>query len=248
MADEMHPCARGTRCAARTKDGPALSYRPFCDTDRSLIAQAIQGMPLLYAAMADLLVADRSGGFAYDAVRVTTSQGRPVPINLDADASQREMAEILVSWEERVRDVARMPALDTAASRGQRLGVLIAQAVTVLAPRLDALLALQAAPMVRGGELVDLDGAGAGLEILDVRRRAVARLPESGGDDRPLSVPCGGCGWRGLIEVLDFLGHLAGARCRQCGHRYDVEGLAELRAATLRRAARRAAANMKGDR
>lgn len=238
----MHPCARGPRCAARTQDGPAPTWRPFCDEDRALIAQAIQGMPLLYAAMADLLVADRSGGIAYDAVRVTTSKSRPVPINLDADASQREMAEILVSWEERVRDVARMPPLDTAASRGQRLGVQIAQAVSVLAPRLDALLVLDVAPMMRGGELVDLDGAAAGLEILDVRRRAVARLPESEGDDRPLSVPCGTCSWRGLVEVIDWLGYLAGARCRQCGTRYDVEGLAELRAAALRRAQRRAAA------
>ncbi|MBF8186344.1 hypothetical protein ITP53_11400 [Nonomuraea sp. K274] len=202
---------------------------------------ALRGMPMLYAALSDLLVAPRSPAVRDD-VRVAVSKSPPVPLDLHADELAREMVEIVVSWEERVRDVARLVPLDTAASRARRQGVALSQAVRVLAPRIDALLALPAATMARGGELLDLDGAAAGLEILDMRRRASRALPESRGDSRPISIPCGGCGWRTLMELLDALGYLDGARCRNCGHEYDAEGLATRRADALAQAQRRAGA------
>lgn len=200
-------------------------------------------MPALYVAVDELLVTPRSTG-RRDDVRVAVSKAPPVPLDLAADEILREMAEVLVSWEERVRDVARLSPLDTATSRARRAGFAVEQAARVLAPRVDALLALPAGPMMRGGELVDLDGTAAGLEILDLRWRASRALPQTGGEARPIAVPCGECGWRSLVERLDVLGYLDGARCRQCGHEYTPEGLAELRAKALakaKRAARRSA-------
>lgn len=247
----MHPCARGAHCAARTTtpDGPqaAWTWRAFCDPDRALIEAALRGMPALYVAVAHQLGTPRTGG-APDDVRVTTTKTPPIPINLDADEVLRDMTATLVSWEERVRDVARLAQLDTATSRARRDGFAITQAVRVLAPRVDALLALPAAPMIRRGTIHDLDGADAGLEILDLRWRGARGLPEA--DERagePIRVPCGKCGWRSLVELLDVLGFLDGARCRNCGHGYDAAGLAERRGEVLAKARAKAlATNRKG--
>ncbi|MFF4989649.1 hypothetical protein ACFY19_20820 [Streptosporangium saharense] len=240
----MRPCARGHRCAARTITAtgptPALSWRPFCDADRDLIETALTGMPALYVRVAELLGTRTSSGTPDD-IRVAMSKAPPVPINLAADETARAIVEALVSWEERIRDVARLAPLDTAASRARRDGVAVVQAARTLAPRVDALVVLPAAPMMRGGDLLDLDGIDAGLEVLHLRRRACQLLPEADAPARPIpGVACGACGWRSLSEHLDELGYLDGARCRNCGTRTDAAGLAALRAAAVARAKARA--------
>jgi hypothetical protein len=193
-------------------------------------------MPAIYARLGQLLIQPRYSP-AVD-VRVTTSPTPPVPINLRADEVMRDIEAILVSWEERVRDVARLTPLDTATSRHRRGGYAVQQAADVLAPRVDALIALDAAPMLRGDQVLELSGVDAGLEILDLHWRARAGLPETAPGARPLPVPCGACGWRALREMVDVLGYLDGARCRRCGAVYDAEGLAALRRAALETARR----------
>ena len=236
MDDDTRLCARGPRCASRGPDDqPAPTPRPFCDADRDLIEAAIRAMPALYVRQEQIM---RTPSFAapLDAVRVSATPALAVPIRLEPEAIQREMVEVLVSWEERVRDVARLTPLDTATSRHRRGGVAVQQACDVLATRVDALIALPPAPMLRAGEIADLSGVDAGLEILALHWRARAGLPETGSGTRALPVPCGNCGWRALREILDVLGLLDGARCRRCGATYDVEGLAALRRAALDKA------------
>jgi len=230
--DNTRPCARGPRCAARTPDGtPARGPRPFCDTDRNLIETALRAMPALYARLGQVLIQPRYSPPL--GVRVATSPAPPALIDLRADEVMRDMEAVLVSWEERVRDVAHLTPLDTATSRHRRGGYAVQQATDVLAPRVDALIALDAAPMLRGDQVLELSGVDAGLEILDLHWRGRAGLPETASGARPLPVPCGACGWRMLAEITDVLGYLDGARCRRCGAVYDAEGLAALRRAAL---------------
>jgi hypothetical protein len=79
----------------------------------------------------------------------------PIPIRPDVDALMRRIIDVLSSWDERVRLVARLAGPDTTEARLRRGGVAITTICRTLAAHVDALLALEAEPMMR-----DMDLAG----------------------------------------------------------------------------------------
>lgn len=241
--DAMHPCARGPHCAARTIDPdtghttPAWTWRPLCDADRDLVQHALVQLPRMH----DHIAAGDGLASAGDGIKVATSREAPVLIDLGADELVRLIQETLVSWEERVRAVARLSPLDTATSRARRGHVVVAQASRILAPRVDALLVLPAEPMMRDGELAELDGLDAAFEIFQLIWRCRATLTDTTAPARPLSTPCR-CGLRRLVQITDWQDRPDGAKCLNCRTTYTQEKFDQLRDGRLTEARTRAAA------
>ncbi|MEV4180203.1 hypothetical protein AB0J28_01990 [Streptosporangium canum] len=232
LTDSMRECARASRCSdprietanGKTTRWPALTPRAFCDSCRGVIARALDDLPMLFVRVHMELGGSQqaSGGPV-----VSVSKSAPVPLSLQADELIRLILATLVSWEERVRTVARLSELDTATSRRRRDGVILTQAWTILAAHLDALLALEPEPMVRDGELVELGGADAGLDVLYLAWRCQALLTETTKAARHLEgIPCS-CGFCELYEIL-IDGQFAGANCRQCGADYTAQTYKDL--------------------
>lgn len=148
-----------------------------------------------------------------------------MPYSTETDALLRSIEESLVSWEERVRVVNRLAAIDTALSRRRRPGVAVSQAARVLGAHLDALLALLAGPMVRvradAAVIEELDGADAGLELLELRYRARKILGETRPQRETLDgVPCRTCDELALERADLVPGRESEApysRCGACG-------------------------------
>ncbi|MGA4989903.1 hypothetical protein [Nonomuraea bangladeshensis] len=232
--DGQRECARGDRCSAprlaqengRTVRLPALTYQAFCPQDRNAISKALHDLPELYVRVHQRL--DKTFAAVAGGPIVAVSKTAPVPLSLAADELLRLILATLVSWEERVRTVARLRPLDTATSRQRRDGAIFTQSWTILAAHLDALLALDAEPMLRDGELTDLDGADAGLDLLDLAHRCRRFLTDTRQPARHLSGVYCDCGYAELYEVLDDDGQPAGARCRQCRAEYDQETYTDL--------------------
>lgn len=228
-------CARAERCSdprieivdGRTRRFPALTYQAFCPQDRTAVSKALGDLPMLWVRVHQRL--DKTFKTSNGPV-VAVSKTAPVPLDLRADELLRLILAALVSWEERVRTVARLAELDTETSRRRRDGAILTQAYTTLAAHLDALLALPEEPMDRAGELVDLSGADAGLELLDLAWKCRAFLTDTRQPARHLPTPCGACGFCELREVLDDDGQHDGAKCRQCGTEYDAQAYADLTA------------------
>lgn len=239
-------CARAERCSdprIETVEGrnvrlPALGYRAFCDLDRNTIEKALTDLPAFELRVhADIGQRGQASG-----PRVSTSKSPPLPINLNVDELLRDMVSVLVSWHERVAAVARLSA-----PVGSVYGACI-----VLAAHIDALLALPEEPMMRSvwlheaaqlphgtlglvhksAEYADtiqqLDGARAGLEVLQLHYRCRRLLGETKAAARRLSGVYCDCGYPELYEVLDDDGQAAGAACRQCRTEYDKRGYEDL--------------------
>lgn len=192
---EQRECARDAWCRSytlETEDGKtvrkgALGYRAFCEACRADIDLALGDLPGYW-----LLLRAELGTPASDGLHMHMPFGPSVPIRLDIDAQMRLMIETLCSWEERVRDMARLTILDTPLSRWRRGGKAIAQSARTLGLHLDVLLALSVAPMWRLRDGVmgteDMDGAAAGLEVLHLKYRARSIL----GETTPPPVPLPG--------------------------------------------------------
>ncbi|MEU7831360.1 hypothetical protein [Nonomuraea sp. NPDC049129] len=227
-------CARGDRCSdprlvaqgAKTVRLPALTYQAFCHQDRNAVAKALNDLPMLFVRVHQRL--DKTFAAAGGGPIVAMSKTAPVPLSLPADELLRLLLATLVSWEERVRTVARLAALDTVTSRRRRDGAILTQAWTILAAHLDALLALPAEPMPRGDSIEDLSGVDAGLELLHLAYRCRAFLTDTKQAARHLSGVYCDCGFAELYEVLDDDGQPDGARCRTCRSEYDQEEYSEL--------------------
>ncbi|GAA0969890.1 hypothetical protein GCM10009555_017810 [Acrocarpospora macrocephala] len=229
--DGTRPCARDQRCSAATIDPdtgkrePAWSPRPLCDTDRDALQFVITQFPRMYVRLHQQLLVTGAGSAG--GPKVSTSKSAPIPLNTSADELLRLLVATLVSWEERVRDVARLSPLDTENSRRRRDSVAVDQAVKILTPRVDALIALQAEPMMRDGEVVEMGGADAALELFHLHWRCRAALTDGDAPARPLSTPCA-CGLRQLVEVVDWEGRPDGAKCRSCRAEYSQQELDDL--------------------
>ena len=226
FAEGEHPCARAEWCASSAPPAenggrrePAYGPRSFCDRDRGHIARCLEELPEQYVRLTAEMGSPSSRG---QAIRVPF--GPRVPLRADIDALIRLIAESLVSWHERVADVARL----TFPESMRRDSWAVGRASGVLSAHLDAMLSLPAQPMSRAWDLRDLDrlpggatgvirsvfadvtidlsGADAGLEILRVRYLARAVLGETRARPEELiGVPCrdpeGGCGWRALVRA-----------------------------------------------
>jgi len=150
--DAQRPCARGRHCASRNANGePAEGPRALCSADRDFLVTAIERLPEMYT---ELYLRLGEKGAGDDSLRVSGG-GRtpPVPINLGTDALMRRIVDVLSSWDERVRYVARLSGPDTDEARRRRAGVAMTTMCRTLAAHVDALLALEAEPMMRAMDI-----------------------------------------------------------------------------------------------
>ena len=141
-------CSLGSWChaATRSDDGewhPARTFQPFCPACRSAIAGRLEELP---EACVRMLVQIGQRPKTGKAVRVPP--GPREPIRLEIDALVREMAFVLGSWHERVAAIDNLTAPDMHAAV-RHPAKAVGDAVKILHPRIDALLALQPEPMVR---------------------------------------------------------------------------------------------------
>lgn len=185
-------CSRGPYCSGRrivTEGGerkviPARTYGPFCPACRGLIASCLAELPPAYERLAgETAQMHRRGTSGHSAF------GPKLPFNPVYPDLMNRIAETLLSYEERVRDAARLSALDTALSRRRNQHDAVCDAVRLLghADYFSALLALPPGPMVRSVPdrsrpdeiaIVELGGKDAGEEILALHRQALLILGE----------------------------------------------------------------------
>ena len=208
---------RGTPPRARARS-PCLLRR-----DRGHIERCLEELPEQYLRLHLEL-----GKPSMRGASIRVPFGPRVPIRVDVEALMSLMAESLVSWHERVADVARLDFPSNRMSRLRREARAVARAAAVLSAHLDAMLSLPPPPMSRAWDLraldalpegatgvvrsvfadvtVDLSGADAGLEVLHVRYLARALLGETRQKPEELvGVPCrdpeGTCGWRTVYRA-----------------------------------------------
>lgn len=228
-------CARSEWCASSvivTEDGetrrePGLTYQAFCARDREHIATALDDLPDLHTRLADELGEKRRGA----GEKITMSKSAPLPVNTAVDALMRDVTETLVSWHERVADVARLSFPGGDLSRRRRDHVAVEAAVTVLSGHLDALLALPLQPMVRyrddEREMPDLEGADAGLEILHLHYLCRRLLGETRAHAETFDgIPCRECEDMALERAeppADPAENAPKSRCASCGDVMDDE-------------------------
>jgi hypothetical protein len=229
IEEGQRPCARGRWCASshvvteggETRHEPALSFQPFCVRDEIYVARCLSEIPEQYVRLSLELGRPSMRGAA---VRVPF--GPRVPIRVDVDALMALMAESLVSWHERIAETNSLDFPTASMSRLRRQARAIARAAEVMTPRLSSVLALEAAPMSRAWDLrhldelpdgatgivrsvfadvtIDLSGADAGLEFVNLRHLARALLGETRSRPEELvGVPCRAdeCGWRTVYRA-----------------------------------------------
>lgn len=239
--NEMRPCARGTRCTDRKvviDQGerivqPAWTYRPFCDRDREHLITTIQDLPTKYARL--YLDLPRSGGAGE---KVSGSKTPPVPLRVDVEALMRDMVHTAVTWQEIVAAVAGL----TEPGR-KRQGRALGDACRALAAHVDALLSLDPWPVARyipihqaanlptgttgqvfphagyAVAVLELDGAQAALELLDLHARCRSMLGLTRRRDL-LSVPCHKCGHVAIYRDETSDGLQDEAHCGHCRQTY----------------------------
>jgi len=250
----QRPCARGNWCAAsyiiteagETRHEPALGFQPFCIRDETYVARCLSEIPEQYVRLSLEL-----GKPSMRGATVRVPFGPRVPIRVDVDALMALIAESLVSWHERIADTNSLDFPTASMSRLRREGRAVARAADVMAPRLSSVLALEAAPMSRAWPLrdldtlpedasgivhpehvdatVDLSGADAGLEFINLRHLARALLGETRAKPEELvGVPCRAdeCGWRAVYRA-ELPSHEDEpewwTECARCGDRMSEE-------------------------
>lgn len=211
-----------------SKREPGLTYTTFCVADTAVIAghlSPVRGLPAAYWWLqAEIGNPARRG----EMIRVPF--GPKMLLSEYYDLLMRRITEVLCSYEERVRDAARLTALDTQESA---LGShkTVGGAAKTLHAHLSALLALPAEEMFRhvpSGELrASTDARSAGAPVLGLWQNAVVFGNRDG--TATLMVPLNGAA--AGTEILDLhrrclvaLGQvgtipelLDGVPCRVCG-------------------------------
>jgi hypothetical protein len=248
--DERRQCARGEWCASSVivtgEDGHthregAPGYQAFCPRDNLSIGRWLDELPGQY----DHLAAE-IGNPSHRTAHVRVPFGPRVPLRVDIDALMRAIAESLTSWHERVAVIDHLSFPE----EGRRAPVAVHRAVEVIGgERLGVLLALEPQTMCRAYDLhdvaamdddtvgvvhsafaeinIEMGGADAGMEIINLRHLARAILGET--KDKPeelVGVPCraDGCGWRAVYRAeLPSRDDepVWWTECARCGDRMD---------------------------
>lgn len=240
----LHDCARGDRCAARTTTAgpageriivPAQTYRTFCDPCRDRIRDVLNDLPARYNELRDR-IGDKG---RTDGPRVSGG-GRtpPVPINLGVDALLRQVEEIILSWDEHVRIIARLADL-AAPTRGHA----VTTACQMLTEHVDTLVGVEGVDMARTMDLArheylpddatgwvhpdagwieynaTLNGGEAGREVLNLHHRSLKVLGRTP-LHHDLITPCWVCGERALRRHDGTAGLADHVECLRCREQY----------------------------
>ena len=242
-------CARGTWCASsviitegkETHREAALGYQSFCPRDTLSVGRWLDELPAQYVHLAAELGKPSARG-----ALIRVPFGPRIGLRVDVDALMRAITESLCSWHERVAAISHL----TFPEDRRRDMYAVQRAVDVIGgERLGVLLALEPQPMRRTCDLRDLaamdddtigvvhsafaeinrdmDGAAAGMEIINLRYLARATLGETKAKPEELvGVPCraDGCGWRTVYRA-ELPSHedepVWWTECARCGDRMD---------------------------
>jgi len=208
-SEGQRDCARGTWCAASTRDPegewhPALTYQPFCPACTDSIVRAAADLPRAYRMLA-ARVTDPVASGSRSGIRMPP--GSRVLIDATAEALMQTAAVIAGGWAARVRAVPQLSLVRHGLPHGSPEAV--AADCEVLARFPGPLLALQHGYMTRewtwapgnpmpddlADDLADLEisrigdgwvnavtylsGEDAGHEILALSRRIIRHLGET---------------------------------------------------------------------
>lgn len=241
----LHDCARGKHCASRksvlTEDSgyatvPGQTYRAFCDLDTTKIRNCLTDLPRRYVELG-AHIGDKT---TFDGPRVSGGGkfAPPIPINTGVEAFEQQITEIVTSWEERVRDAANLSDV----SGNRRAGMAVKVACQILAGHVQVMLALPADSMYRTCDIaraehipedavgyihdgdwigynLDLSGVEAGLEVLNLHHRCIARLGLTP-QHHDLITPCWSCGERSLRRHDGTMGLADHVQCLHCRDEY----------------------------
>lgn len=230
---EQRLCARGTWCAAQTRDvegtwHPARTYQAFCSTDELVISAKAADLSGAYVRLASRIGDPVRSGRAI----VRRPPGSRVLIDAEYDALLRLISAMTGGWAARTRAI---PGLSlTRHTHRNGTAEAVAADCSVLARHTVPLLALAEGPMARtwtwrAGDLMppdleeeiggleiihigdgwvkamtELDGTAAGHDILDLHRHAVKLLGETAAPPTLLDgIPCRNCEAMSSLAVLE---------------------------------------------
>src|ERR1044072_5410089 len=173
----QRPCTCAGRCLEGTnvltvaggrEHQPGWSCGPYCRTDRQLVRDTFEALPLHHAELGARL-GDKG---TMQGPKVSGSKASPVPLNLAFDELREEMLTVVASWTGRVWTAARLagPQLDWALSDRSRYGAPLvanpgptfARMCASIARHINDLLNLAVEPMTRFMSLADADLLPAG--------------------------------------------------------------------------------------
>ena len=201
------------QCAQVHGPPPPATDGPVCSSCRRNLVRALEDLPELYVAL--YVALEPGSASAHD--RVSGSRSAPLPLRADVEILMRQVLDVILCWEEVVRDVARLsppahgragPALTSACRLlGAHTSTLLALPATAVSRRVPAGQVRDIAGDVTGqvtaaGDAfiqVTVDGPGAADELVDVARRCEGLLGRSRGKDRKPGL-CPACDRAALVR------------------------------------------------
>lgn len=175
MTVTLFPCGRGHRCPGALFDPAAGEKYPprtenlFCEVCRAHIADRVRDLPTVYRELrAQYGIQPVIGS---DDARVHTSRVNPsIPVREDLDALLTEIETTVAGYEDRVRQHLSMPEAPVVS--WERRAARVEQACRLLAAHVQVLTNLPMEWMAIHGSHDERGGLDAGLDMLDLHRRA----------------------------------------------------------------------------
>ena len=171
----LYPCGRGHRCTqavyepATGEKYPVRGPHLFCDSCADHIADRIRDLPVVYRELREQYGIQPVIGS--DDARVDTSRVNPsIPVREDLDALLTEIETTVAAYEDRVRQHLSMGPAPRAswAHRADR----VREACALLVGHVRVLTDLRMEWMAIHGSHDERGGLDAGLDMLDLHRRA----------------------------------------------------------------------------
>lgn len=239
-SEGQRECARKAWCTGyrlvpqddgTSKHAPGLTYTAFCRADTAVIAEYLSedlGLPAAYGRLAADI-----GDPAKRGTVIRVPFGPRMILSEYYDMLMRRIAEVLCSYEERVRDAARLAPADTEYSRRPAFQHLaVTGAAGTLFRQMSVLLALPEGPLIRHIPSTELKAAGEPKRVLrspvlELWQDAVV-LANRDGMARLLADLSGVSAGLEILDLhrrcLSALGEIAtrpelldGVPCRSCG-------------------------------